>query len=368
MRRPIRRFALKHLNRSGEWPSGNPRWYYRPKGQRAIALPDFPMDDPRFLAAYATAAGETPRAPVIAGSIAAAIEDYKRSDKFRHGLRAGTQAVRRRALDAIARAYGSGRVADLRARHIKADLDKLGGHAANNRLKCWRGLCAFMVEEYNLPDDPSDGVKRKPVAKSDGHVPWDDDDLTAFRAHWPFGTVERLAFELIYWTGARVSDAVRLGPGNITRDGWLHFVQSKTGGEVFVPFARDLPEFAECYAADLAALHQAISTREERHMVWMATRAGAARSGKAVSQWFATKARAAGIVGKTAHGLRKTRAITLVEAGGTHHQVGAWTGHETLKEIERYARKRDRRKVLSRTPGERKSSNFSDKVPTMVKK
>ena len=37
--------------------------------------------------------------------------------------------------------------------------------------------------------------------------------------------------DLIHWTGARVSDAVRLGEGHEDRDGWLAFRQQKTGGQ-----------------------------------------------------------------------------------------------------------------------------------------
>jgi hypothetical protein len=58
------------------------------------------------------------------------------------------------------------------------------------------------------------------------------------------------------------------------------------------------------------------------------------RSEKAISNWFSEAAREAALRGYTAHGLRKTRAIALAEAGATHHQIGAWTGHDSLKEIE----------------------------------
>lgn len=146
----------------------------------------------------------------------------------------------------------------------------------------------------------------------------------------------------------------RVGEGNVDRDGWLKFKQQKTGGEVFLPFRRELPEFVDCYASDLALLHSAIDARNERHMTFLHTRKGASRSAKSISQWFAAKARKAGIVGRTAHGLRKARAIALAEAGGASPQIGAWTGHESLKEIERYILKFNKRKALSRTEAEQK--------------
>ena len=52
-------------------------------------------------------------------------------------------------------------------------------------------------------------------------------------------------------------------------------------------------------------------------------------------------ARDAGIE-KSAHGLRKSRAMALAEAGGTVHQIMAWSGHKSVSEIEVYTRKADR--------------------------
>ena len=43
---------MKHLSQSGRFPSGNPRFYFRPKGLRGVALPDLPPHAPGWLAAY----------------------------------------------------------------------------------------------------------------------------------------------------------------------------------------------------------------------------------------------------------------------------------------------------------------------------
>jgi len=128
--------------------------------------------------------------------------------------------------------------------------------------------------------------------------------------------------------------------------GWLHYVQSKTDGPVWVPFDRPLPDFVD--PTDLAELKRAIEAQPQSHMVWMVTAHGRPRSKKAASQWFSEAAREAGIKGgKSAHGLRVTRAISLAEAGASTHQIGAWTGHESLKEIEHYSRQANRKKLLS---------------------
>jgi integrase len=351
--------SLKHLNPSGKFPSGNTRFYYRPKGQKGVAMPDLPQDDPRFLAAYAAAAGvKKVRAPVVAGSLAAEIVLYKGSDHFKV-LAPLVRARRLPTLDQFAEKYGHGRIKDLRPEHVEKDLSAFSGHPRNNRRRVWRGFGMWLKDAKRLPYDPTADVARAKTIKSDGHPPWSAEEVEAFRAFWPIGTMERLAFELIFWTGARVGDAIRLGEGNVDREGWLTFRQAKTGGDVFIPFRRELPEFAERYAPDLELLQAAIIARTERHITFLYTKRGGSRSPKSISQWFAAKARKAGITGKSAHGLRKSRAIALVEAGGGSPQIGAWTGHESLREIERYIRKFNRKLALSRTTQE-------PEVPTPV--
>ena len=103
---------------------------------------------------------------------------------------------------------------------------------------------------------------------------------------------------------------------------------------------------------DLAYLKAAIAA-SPRHMTWLVTTHGSARSDKAFSSWFSGAAAAAGIEGgKSAHGLRKARAMTLAEAGATVHQIAAWTGHESLSEVQRYSKAADRRRILSSTQPE----------------
>ncbi|MEO0681113.1 MAG: tyrosine-type recombinase/integrase [Pseudomonadota bacterium] len=368
MRRGVRhQVKLKHLSQSGRFASGNPRYYYRPKGRRGIPLPDAAIDDPAFLAAYAEAAGVTPRRPIRTGTLAAAIVAHKASDRFL-ALAAATRAQRGRILDRVSESFGHGLFKDLAERHVRKHLDAFAGHVANNRLKAWRGFLAWAVEARLIDDDPSEGIRKRRTPRSDGHVPWSAEDVDVFRERWPLETPQRLALELLHWTGARVSDAVRLGERNVDSEGFLAFTQTKTGGPAYVPFRRSLPPFAAETQADLDALHAALAVRPVRHVIFITTQAGAARSVKAVSGWFAAAARAAGLTDRTAHGLRKTRALALVYSGAIPQQVGAWTGHESLKEIERYTRGYDRRRVLSGDGTGTKSSNFPDQVPNRAEK
>ena len=59
----------------------------------------------------------------------------------------------------------------------------------------------------------------------------------------------------------------------------------------------------------------------------------------------------------TAHGLRKARAARLAEIGASAHQVGAWTGHESLSEVSHYTRAADKKSILGGMEQKRKTGN-----------
>ena len=362
MRPGVWRVKLKHLSQSGVFSSGNPRLYYRPKGSKGIALPDLPVDHPKFLAAYAKAAGmaTTPLPPNQKGTIGAAVVAFLASSEFASKSPA-TRANWRRAMDRIRLKYGHAPLHDLAARHIVADLSPLKPHPANNRLKVWRAACSWWSsEQMKTNGNPAAEVKRRKVPKSKGFIFWKDEDVTRFRDYWHIGTPERLAFELLHWTGARMCDAVRLTEGHIGTDGWLTYTQAKTETTVNIPF-NFAPEYAE--SSGLKHLHEAIRARPERHLVFMVTRYGKPRSIKAASAWFAAAARAAGISGKSAHGLRKCRANIMAQNGATTKQLAAWLGHQSLAMVQHYSKGADQRRTIMGTAVEQKSSNFSQEVP-----
>ncbi|MEP2394810.1 MAG: hypothetical protein ABJH94_22425, partial [Paracoccaceae bacterium] len=44
--------------------------------------------------------------------------------------------------------------------------------------------------------------------------------------------------------------------------------------------------------------------------------------------------------------LRRARAVILAENGWTPHQIGAWTGHESLAEVSHYTRDANKRSMV----------------------
>lgn len=352
MRRGVRDRKLKYIKVVTK-PNGKKFTYYSEPHKKRARLPDLPHNHPEFLKAYLKATdnaesvvyGTMPKT----GTIAAMIVAYKKSDHFM-SLKKSTQYNRNTILELISIKRGSAKAIDLRAQHIKSDIAGLAPHPANNRLKTWRGLCKWAESANLITSNPALNVQKKKTPKTEGHTPWSLTDIEIFRNYWHIETPQRLAMELLYWTGSRCGDAVRLSQGMVDNDGWLNYTQEKTGGKVSIPWTRALPDWATNMDKDRLFLHSALDAKSGKHLTLVTTKRGKSQTAYGLSQWFsyATK-KAFKDLGYTrsAHGLRKSRAIAIAEAGGTTHQIGAWTGHETLSEIQHYSQSADKKKLLS---------------------
>ncbi|MFN3314559.1 MAG: tyrosine-type recombinase/integrase [Hyphomonas sp.] len=337
MRRCIR--GLKGIKTITK-PSGK-QYKYRRVGSRLIPLPDLPENHPDFLAAYVAANAVKPESRHKSGSISALCTEYLGSYEFKR-LADNTRSVRRRTLDKISDDRGTAFVKDLRADHLRKDIRALTPGAALDRLWAWRSILKFAVEEGWIAVDPSAGVKAQ-KGEVKPHRQWTRHELEQYRKHWPSGSGERIAFEVVFWTGARCVDAVTLGWQKVDQDGWLGYTQVKTKGPATCP-VRELPDWAGQMADDHRLF---LAELPKDRLTWIVTKAGRPRSVGGISNFLSAAATAAGLAKDcTAHGLRKARAAALAEAGATVSRIGAWTGHATLTEIAHYTRQADQKGIL----------------------
>lgn len=297
------------------------------------ALPDLPESHPGFVAAWAREDARSAAERPVTGALASAITDMRRGARWR-GLSEGYRAMMMRELDAIRTAYHEADPRGLRARHINADLHQLAPVAANKRLRAWRLILGHLVQMGVLDADPSAGIRKRDEATT-GREPWTSAEVAKFRARWPIGSSTRGCFELLWWTGLRVSDAGQASWAQIDADGVLHLRQTKTGGPAWIPWTARLPSWAETWADDRDTVIRAVQSVAPGGWTMLETN-GRARSPQGLSVLITKAAREAGITGRTAHGLRKTRLTLIAEAGGQAHAIMSWGGHKTLAEAQRY--------------------------------
>jgi integrase len=291
-----------------------------------------------FMRQYGTALdGALPQSRTIGasrtlpGTINALAVSYYGSPDFR-GLKASTAALRRNIIERFRNEHGNKPVARLERKHIN---DILGAksktpQAANNLLKVLRLLLNYAITIGMIPRNPAIGVKGY-AARGEGFHTWSEAEVTQFEATYSIGTKERLAFALAIYTGQRISDVVKMGWQHV-KDGWIAVRQEKTNTPLLIPMHPELVRM-------LAAVPR-------NNLTFLVTVRGATFTAGGFSNWFSKCCHKAGLVG-TAHGLRKTAATRLANAGCSTDQIKAITGHRTTKEVERYTRAADQTRLAA---------------------
>ena len=163
---------------------------------------------------------------------------------------------------------------------------------------------------------------------SDGYRTWTEADIEEFEADPPVGSRARFALGLIAYTGQRRADVVRMGAEHI-RNGAI-YASREDRPDLWFPVHPVLEAILEATPGSNVRDHQ--------------TRQAVPPAG--FTNGFATRARCRGAL-LPAHGLRKAAARRLAEAGCTAHEIGAITGHASLREVARYTEAADRRKLAA---------------------
>lgn len=330
---------------------GKVRIYYREPGRPQVALPG-PLYCEAFWVAYHKAKeGErlVPGKAPAAGSVHAAIVGYYGSAEFKQ-LAQSSKTVYKRILDAFAEEHGNAPIAGIQTRHINVLLDKKADTpaAANILRKRLSQVFDYAVSVGMIMSNPAKDAKRIKT-RSKGYRSWTEEDIAAFRSHWKEGTSERIAFEVLLHTGLRRSDAVRLG--------WQHIV-----GDSFVISTRksqDIVELSIPLHVELAFIFDLPRGND----TFISTVYGKARSEKAFTNWIRGAAHKAGLPSDSSpHGLRKAACRRLAESGCTAHEIMSITGHRDIKEIERYTKAAEMKR-LSRSAMEKSERSFIIKLP-----
>lgn len=307
------------------------RWRFRRTG-----LPESQTREPfgseAWWSWYNAALNGTP-APVgaartVPGSMTALIVAYYASADFK-GLRPATQRTYRGILERYRDQHGSKPVDRLEAKHIRRQMDQMSATpaAANNMLKVLRAVTRFAVDRGLVDRDPTIGVRMLRY-RSEGYHTWTEAEVAAFESRWPVGTKQRLAFDLLLYTAQRPGD-VRKMTFQQVRAGRVQVRQDKTGQLVDIPMHPRL------------RLSLDSSGRSEGDII--TGMHGRAYADGSFGNWFKKALRAADLGHCCPHGLRKSASRRLAEAGCSTHQIAAVTGHQTLKEIERYTQAAGRR-------------------------
>jgi len=319
-------------------------WYFRDgHGPRIRIRGEF--GSPEFNAAIHAAKGYGSN-PVQAkavlshqdvNSLAWLIDQYMSSPRFA-ATAANTQKQRRSILKHVAEKNGAQPFRSLAQSDIEnmRDMAAATGKTAqaNAVVKAMRALFSWSTPKHT-PVDITLAVKGVEHHGESFHL-WTEDEIATFEATYPVGTRERLAFTILLWTGARLSDAVQLGDQHV-RNGLLSFTpkktRKKTGARVDMPI--------------LPALADALAAGPRGELVWIVGENGLPLTEGGFGHWFRKVCDKAGLAECSAHGLRRACASRLALAGAPVDELKAFLGWTENRTPGVYTRDADNRRLAA---------------------
>lgn len=321
--RYVQRFEDRH---------GKLRHYFRRKGLQPVPLPG-EAGSAEFMDAYRAALGSmdtpatNPIAPTDPRTITALIVRYYASSEFQ-GLKPVTQSNYRNILDRFRAVHGDKRVDKIETRHLDAIFEAMPKRfaAVNLRRRLSRVFRLAVRLGWRRDNPITESEVSRP--KSEGYIPWSEEDIAQFEKRWPIGTKERLAMALLLFTGCRRSDVSTLGRQHL-KDGRISVIQFKGGKRVSIPVHPHLKPLLDGHNG----------------LTFVLTEYGKPYSHAGFTQWFVERAKMAGLTKRSPHGLRKAAGRRLAEAGCSAKQIAAVLGQDTIRQIETYTRDADQTRL-----------------------
>lgn len=210
--------------------------------------------------------------------------------------------------------------------------------AADNMIKSVRAMYRWAIERGKIDHNPAAGIGAINLRPKGGATPWTAGDLRAFKEHHKPGTTAHLWLTLQAFTACRIGDAIWLGRDQeVTRNGqvWLEW-QPRKRGSAFVSIPVLPPLYEATRASKIVGPAYLLS---EKGTPFGSVEALRVR----VQRWCA----AAGIPGRSSHGVRKAIAEMMAEAGCTQHQIMAVMAHTQARTSEVYTKGVERRTLAA---------------------
>jgi len=305
-------------------------FYYRRGGRYWGRLPgapgsvEFAREYERIHATFARVSA----GPAAPGTFDHLVQAYLASGEYLHNLKTKTKAAYKSDLDMCRKVFGPHRASDITIAHVLKLRDKIAATPgkANTTMRTLRVLFTWGIVRGLVKSNPADlsalGVR---ALKLGEHQPWGPEALEKFRGEGRPHLV--LAMEAALWLGQRQGDLIKIKWNDI-RDGMIVLRQEKTGKEVWLPIAQPLAD------ALARAPRSAVTVlTNSRGTPW--------RNANMLALAFGAEIDRLGLNGHVFHGLRKTSAVALAEAGCSTKQIAAITG-QSDQMVSHYTRGADR--------------------------
>ena len=259
-----------------------------------------------------------------------------------------TRAKVLRILERFVADHGDKTVLGIQFEHVDAILAKRvekvqvgtrmegGVEAARKLRKELIRMFDFAIKTRMRPDNPvksSDKIRVPAGEKSPGYYAWKEADIAKYRARHALGTKQRLAMEILLWSGQRRGDAHLFGDNHII-DGRIEVKQKKGGKELGL-----------LIVPQLRAAIEAMPQRAPESIAFLLTDWGKPYSSAGFGNWFRECCDDAGLPQCTAHGLRKAVMRRGAELELGNQSLKSMSGHTEDSEVALYTASASQRRL-----------------------
>ena len=314
MPRPRPRYLQKESSRHGKT-----KWFVRiGEGPRYRVLGDFgtPEFDANYDAALVLAKTVKPGTPKVKSNSLQWLYDEYRLSAAWADLDSATRRQRENIFKHVMEKSGTASYNDIEQSDIEAGMDDRRDTPAQavNFLKAMRGLFRWAAHPKvkHVAVDATANVKNPPQEETEGFLAWDEDDVSRYIQSWPLGTRQYVWMRVLLHVGVRRGDAVTLGKQH-ARNGILTFITEKRVGKKKkrVEVTRRIdPELAEAIARGPCG-----------DLAFICGEGGKPFKKESFGNLFKDACVAAGVLNKSAHGLRKLSATIWAERGASEFEL-----------------------------------------------
>ncbi|WP_159975779.1 MULTISPECIES: tyrosine-type recombinase/integrase [unclassified Novosphingobium] len=199
-----------------------------------IRLPLPPFGTVGFYDSYSSFLGARTKRQVVLPTISDLAALYQNSDDFKERSE-GTKNVYRITLKRVLREFGEFPLEDVTRKRVYDVLDEIPGPASRNLFVAVMGVLFRYARSRDMTE--SNPVKDIRKSKTGEHEPWPQHVLTA--ALISDDDMVRLAVHILYFTGQRLGDVVKLRWSDV-RGSKIILTQEKTSKPMMIPMHRDL--------------------------------------------------------------------------------------------------------------------------------
>ena len=346
-------------------------YFYRRDGKfAAIKSPDgrrLQPGDAGFLEAYQRMHESFEQSPTAApartstktGTIAHLIEAYRASPNFKQRA-PKTQKDYGRYLDMLKEKHGHRSIAKLPRDAVFAIRDAYQStpRTANYIVAVLRRILSFAEnrkQTFGLPQHWVNPARRpEELETGQGHRPWEEIEIAAFRKHWLDATLERVVFETFLNTGQRGEDVAPMTRQQYFR-GEIAVAQEKTKKRVRIPASDDLRQVLDPWLKSKALLPSAPIFRTEKGHPLLVDH---------MRHLMREAMRAADLPDDcTLHGLRYTFATRAIELGLDWQTIESIVGHKTAEMAFKYTQQRRQARLAIATLNQVRNANTAARTP-----